>query len=181
MFRIWGYDVNVYHSDRKGGYWRCSLGMDLGAPLIVIGLNPSTANDEKPDHTIRRIQEYACWHGYRGFIMLNLFAQRALYPKNLPDRPLAALHKKNVATIMRIFEKRENIDVLAVWGENIKLRTYLSDALQDIMKIAAAKNVTWLKIGPSLTQTGHPRHPSRGAYQPLYTFDIDKYYNTHFR
>jgi len=41
--------------------------------LTFIGLNPSTANEEKDDPTIRRIIQFAKDNGYGGCRMLNLF------------------------------------------------------------------------------------------------------------
>jgi hypothetical protein len=54
---------------------------DLEAPYLnVIGLNPSTADENADDPTIRRCVGYAKDWGYGGLIMTNLFAWRATKP-----------------------------------------------------------------------------------------------------
>ncbi len=48
--------------------------------LYVIGINPSTANQEKPDRTIRRVMGFAEDNGFDGFAMINLYPQRSTLP-----------------------------------------------------------------------------------------------------
>ena len=63
------------------------LGADdpVGRPeLTFIGLNPSTADAQKDDPTIRRCIGFARRLGFDRMNMLNLFAYRATDPKNLP-------------------------------------------------------------------------------------------------
>jgi len=51
--------------------------------VIFIGLNPSTADAEKDDPTIRRCISFAQDWGYGGLVMLNLFAFRATHPADM--------------------------------------------------------------------------------------------------
>ncbi len=39
-------------------------------PLIVIGINPSTADKDKPDATMRRVMGFAERYGFDSFVML---------------------------------------------------------------------------------------------------------------
>lgn len=62
-----------FSADRKYRYalWRI---WDKSKPLVMfIGLNPSTANEEKPDPTITRVINFASDWGYGGLYMMNLF------------------------------------------------------------------------------------------------------------
>jgi hypothetical protein len=51
--------------------------------LMLIGLNPSTANANTDDPTIRRIRMLAQNNGYGGFYMTNLFPFITPYPEQL--------------------------------------------------------------------------------------------------
>jgi hypothetical protein len=61
--------------------WRSWLGGD--GVLMVIGLNPSTADDIYDDPTIRRCIGFAQVLGYHELCMTNLFAFRATYPSEM--------------------------------------------------------------------------------------------------
>jgi hypothetical protein len=52
-------------------------------PIAFIGLNPSTANEDSDDPTIRRIINFANDWGYGGVCMFNLFALVTPNPKDL--------------------------------------------------------------------------------------------------
>ena len=54
---------------------------------MVIGLNPSTADETQDDPTIRRCKRFAKDWGYGGLIMTNLFAIRATDPKEMIKHP----------------------------------------------------------------------------------------------
>ena len=49
--------------------------------LVVIGVNPSTANEKYPDPTVRKVIGFAKLNNYDGFVMLNLYAQRSIGSK----------------------------------------------------------------------------------------------------
>lgn len=55
-------------------------------PLFVLGVNPSTADDVKSDHTITRVCGFAERMGFDSFIMINVYPLRATDIMNL--RPM---------------------------------------------------------------------------------------------
>lgn len=62
-------------------------GNRLGDYLMVIGLNPSTADDMNDDPTIRRCIDFAKRWGYGALCMTNLFAWRATNPDDMKAQP----------------------------------------------------------------------------------------------
>lgn len=72
-----------FSSGRKYRYalWRI---WDKTKPLVMfIGLNPSTANEDQPDPTIRSVIRIASNNGYGGIYMLNCFPFVSSDPKKL--------------------------------------------------------------------------------------------------
>ena len=51
--------------------------------VMIIGLNPSTADETKDDPTITRCINFAKAWGYGGVCMANLFAYRATAPSDV--------------------------------------------------------------------------------------------------
>ena len=51
--------------------------------LLVVGLNPSTADETHPDPTVRKVVGFAEGGGYDGFAMLNLSSERATDKRSL--------------------------------------------------------------------------------------------------
>ena len=66
--------------------YRYALGRCWDASLPVLALvclNPSTADHEEPDHTVRRCLHFARVHGCGSILIRNLFAWRSSSPKVL--------------------------------------------------------------------------------------------------
>lgn len=75
----------IFSEDRKYRYtlyreWRSDLPI-----LMIIGLNPSTADETNNDPTIRRCLDFAKTWGFGRMIMTNLFAIRGTDPKILKE------------------------------------------------------------------------------------------------
>lgn len=170
------YRVDIYENSFDNSS-RFLLGMDGEKPLISIGLNPSTADEKKPDMTISKIIGFANRFGFDSFIMLNLYAQRATFPDNLDIKLDKIKHSQNISKITEQLKKYDEINILASWGEKIKKRGYLINCLKDINSALQNFKVNWLQIG-GLTKSGHPRHPSRAAYElGFQAFNFNRYIN----
>ena len=160
------YTINTYITNEDNSA-RFVLGYNNTNPLFVIGVNPSTADDTKADQTIRRVIGYAKRNGFNGFVMLNLYPQRATNPNDLHSEDMfdAELHKENLEHIKNIIKSVPNPTVLVAFGNTIVKRKYLSHCLNDIVDIINPYRVRLKTIG-RLTKNGHghPRHPSRGEY-----------------
>jgi hypothetical protein len=73
----------AFSEDRVHRYtlWREWMGGQGYA--MIVGLNPSTADETLDDRTIRRCINFAKGWGYGALCMTNLFAYRTRYPKVL--------------------------------------------------------------------------------------------------
>lgn len=80
----------VFSADRRYRYtlihrWDELLNPDHGIAWIC--LNPSTADENQLDPTLRRIRDFSASWGYSFFVMLNLFAWRATIPGDMKRAP----------------------------------------------------------------------------------------------
>lgn len=117
-----------------------------GRPVVFIGLNPSTADESADDPTIRRCVGYATGWGYKGLVMVNLFAYRATDPKIM-----AQAHDPIGPANDTILEATcaEAALVVAAWGVGGSLQR------RDARVKAMISDLHVLR----LTKDGHPGHP----------------------
>ena len=83
------------------------------AYVVFIGLNPSTADEEYDDPTIRKCMEFARAWGMGGMVMVNLFAFRSTDPMALlgtPD-PVGPETDEHIQDACRMSQR-----VIACWG-----------------------------------------------------------------
>lgn len=62
--------------------------------LLVVGLNPSTADETHPDLTMHKVMGFAEGGGYDGFAMLNLSSERATDKWSLSATLDEPMHRK---------------------------------------------------------------------------------------
>ena len=79
--------------------------------LAFIGLNPSTANSETNDPTIRRVIKFAKDNGYGGIKMLNLFTIISALPSVLLTHPNPLQEADNILS-----DIPQGQDVVLAWG-----------------------------------------------------------------
>lgn len=76
----------IFSEDRRYRYILWRVWSLIHPPLLVIGLNPSTANEFSDDATITRLMARSARAGFGGLLMANLYA----YVSTNPDVLLAA-------------------------------------------------------------------------------------------
>jgi len=119
--------------------------------LGFILLNPSTADEENDDPTIRRCIGYARDLGYGGIVLGNIFAFRATDPKDMmaADDPIGP---DNDDALRRICAETGN-EVICGWGSHGSYRQRGADVrlrlADEGMRLRALK----------LTASGEPGHP----------------------
>ena len=156
----------LYCGDDKARFILGEVGEN---PIICFGINPSTANDKEDDPTILKIRKIASENNCDGWIMLNLYPQRATNPNDMHKKADNDLNKKNYEAIRSVFNIYPNALTLASWGNAIEKRKYLKDCLKEILAIAPDRK--WVCRG-KLTVKGNPRHqlyvPDNTKLQDLY-------------
>ena len=156
----------VYIGDDKVRFILGEVGTNT---IICFGINPSTANDIKDDPTISKIRKIASENNCDGWIMLNLYPQRATNPNDMHIKAADDLTVKNYEVIRSVFNIYSNALTLASWGNAIEKRKYLKDCLKEILAIDPDRK--WVCRG-KLTVKGNPRHqlyvPNNTKLQDLY-------------
>ena len=123
----WLYAPNFYSE------YRYILGTRGKKPLICIGINPSTAEPDNLDNTLKSVERIAHGNGFDSFIMFNVYAQRATDPDAMEHTCNLALHKENLEAFRYVLSIGENPTVWAAWGTIIEKRDYLKSCVQDMI------------------------------------------------
>jgi hypothetical protein len=134
------------------GKFRYRLGRSWGdgAPLLFVMLNPSTADADQDDPTIRRCIGFAQAHGYNAIEVVNLFAYRATKPAALK----AAGYPIGPDNDHHIVEAAQGaVAVCVAWGDNAA-RLARPAA---VLALLRAQGIQPLAL--DLTDRGIPRHP----------------------
>ncbi len=128
-----------------------------GPRVCWVMLNPSTADAEVDDPTIRRCIGFAKTWGYDGITVVNLYPFRAANPADLK-----AWLRRGIGVMKARYDNGLHVDaatsrsaiVIAAWGAHTNEKT-------------VPWHPVWHHLG--LTKDGHPRHPLyvKGDTKPL--------------
>ncbi len=155
--------------------YRYILGTRGKKPLICVGINPSTAEPEHLDNTLKSVQRIAIGNGFDSFIMFNVYAQRATSPDDMELQCNPVLHRENMKAFAYALSISEKPVIWAAWGAIIEKRGYLSDCVGDMVRLGQEHGATWVCAG-AITKKGHPHHPLYlRRDEPLRPFDIAGY------
>ena len=170
--RKWLYVPNFYSE------YRYILGTRGEKPLICIGINPSTAQPDDLDNTLKSVERIALGNGFDSFLMFNVYAQRATNPDTMEKVCNPLLHRENMEAFRYILSLSKAPAVWAAWGTIIEKRPYLSQCLQDMVEIGKAHNASWYCAG-AVSKKGHPHHPLYlRKDEKLRPFDVTAYLDT---
>lgn len=121
-----------------------------GPVVNFIMLNPSTADGNRLDPTLRRCRTYAMAWGYGGFAITNLFAYRSAYKLVLRrvDDPVGPENDHYIV------EQAQQADlVVCGWGTDGKLHGRSNTVVQLLKTYGIALHYI------RLTREGQPGHP----------------------
>lgn len=139
--------------------YRYILGTKGENPLITIGINPSTAEPDNLDNTLKSVQRIADGNGFDSFIMFNVYAQRATDPDMMDKELNYQLHNENMKAFRYVLEHSgEHPAIWAAWGAIVEKRGYLKDCLSEMVSIGDEYGAVWYKAG-KVSVKGHPHHP----------------------
>ena len=148
----WLYAPNFYSE------YRYILGTRGKNPLICIGINPSTAQPDDLDNTLKSVERIALGNSFDSFIMFNVYAQRATDPDAMEKTYNPLLHKENLEAFRYVLSISKTPAVWAAWGTIIEKRDYLPDCVRDMVAAGQAYGASWYCAG-KVSKKGHPHHP----------------------
>jgi hypothetical protein len=164
-----GVEVQRWASISLCGRYRYSLARwwGPGARLAFLMCNPSTADAEQDDPTIRRCVGFARREGYDGIQVFNLYAYRATKPADLWAAWKRGVDirggERNDDLLAEVFRQSGHQPVVAAWGQHPK-----GSRIQSVLDLHPA-SANLLCLGT--TKAGEPRHPLMvRADQPLGTW-----------
>lgn len=154
--QITAFDMGSSALISKCGRYRYFLtrGWGDGGECTFIMLNPSVADAEEDDPTIRRCIGFARRSGYGSLRVVNLFALRATKPDELrlADDPVGPSNDEHIVTAL-------GADlVIAAWGAHGGLHGRDQQVI-DIFKFVMRANPKFTVHCLGHTQSGQPKHP----------------------
>ena len=168
----WLYAPNFYSE------YRYILGTRGENPLICIGINPSTAEPDNLDNTLKSVERIALGNGYDSFIMFNVYAQRATDPDAMERSCNELLHRENLEAFRYVLSISKKPAIWAAWGAIIEKRAYLSQCVRDMVAVGQTYGAQWYCAG-AITKKGHPHHPLYlRKDEKLKSFDVQAYLQT---
>lgn len=137
LTRMWGPDVNPDGRDGARG-------------VCWVMLNPSTADAEVDDPTIRRCLGFTRAWGFDRLVVVNLFALRSTNPKLLAQHQQPVGPENGAALALALGSSEV---LVAAWGASYPkaLRRHVDSVRRELRGRGA--------VCLGLTSTGEPRHP----------------------
>lgn len=135
-----------------------------GPSMTFIGVNPSTADAETDDQTIKKCIGFAKRHGCEAIQMLNLFAFRNRDTGEM-KKARDPVGPRNDAVLLEHATTAKT--VVVCWGGDGRHRGRDRQVVE--MLVAAGVELTCF----GFTQSGHPRHPVMLPYSAVLTSYLD--------
>lgn len=129
-----------------------------GTLVLFIMLNPSTADAERDDATIRKCIGFATRWGDSSLLVANLFAWRSTHPRDLLGKA-DPVGPANDATI-RSYAVSAHCVVLA-WGSHAPVRHLIERRAFEVRKLLRDRPLFTL----GHAKDGNPRHPLMLPYE----------------
>ena len=170
-------DKNWLYVNNTEDTIRYVLGEKGERMVACIGINPSTARPNALDNTLRSVKRIAQFNGFDGWIMYNVYPQRAKDPKQLHSEMDHGLLRKNIGVLCQTIQDLGIDMIWLAYGDLIESRDYLPFCMRSLYEYLKHFDLKWKIIGEP-TQKGHPKHPLyKSTISPFIDFDMEKYVN----
>lgn len=116
--------------DRRYRYWLIRVWDETLPLLCVIGVNPSTADEQTDDPTIRKTIGFATRLGFGGVLMLNVGAYRATDPREWKKTADPFGAENSIAHLKGYLAEFQPAAIVAAWGKNCSTYRGLHRALE---------------------------------------------------
>ena len=147
--------IYIKEKDNKVRY---ILGTKGNHTLCCIGINPSTAEPNKPDPTIRSVERITKRNGYDSFIMFNVYPVRSTIFENLSKEENHYYTEKNIREIIKIVKSLPKpVNIWLAYGNLIDKRSYMREGFNRLKKELDKYNCIYWTCG--ITKSGNPKHP----------------------
>lgn len=143
-------------------YWLARIWDPTLPTLVWVMLNPSTADADDDDPTIRRVIGFSKREGFGTALVVNVWALIATDPKDLHERR-GAFEPENLRCVEQAVSSRQ---VVAAWGSHIATGPALQRVRMAIRELAAGVWCLGLTKGQAakggmVRVNRQPRHPLR--------------------
>jgi hypothetical protein len=127
--------------------------------MVWVMLNPSTANADTDDQTLKKCMGFARQHGHGGVILVNLFALMARDPRKLLTSadPVGPENDEHILSACR-----SGGAIIAGWGA----RPFAHARATHVRELIDGTGRAVSCVG--LTKEGDPRHPLHPPYSSAF-------------
>jgi len=137
----------------------------FGGPVYAFfGINPSTADDEADDATVRKLLAFVCRWGGSKFLLGNVTPVRATNVQMLRGiRPAAAIYEENERQITAMIGQADIL--VPCWGSRTKVQPGLHARIDALLQQLLESGKPVLMFGK--TKSGDPMHPLMLGYSTV--------------
>jgi hypothetical protein len=145
---------NLCIPKESSGEYRYILGKEGKNPLVAICMNPSAANLNHSDRTVNKIIKASEELSYDGWIVFNVYPERATKPNDLGDFN-EELSNKNINKIIEYIEENKIKEVWGAWG--VCSKEPLVKGKKGLLKELKERKIKIFTFA-KLTKSGDPVH-----------------------
>ena len=129
--------------------------------LVFVGLNPSRADGNRDDPTLRRLQGFSHQWGYHHLVVLNLFARISSSPSWLRrcKDPIGAENNQHLHQWFHLWALQPTWDLWLGWGAFGGLMQRDEVVLKMLNGVSDQRGHHPPPFVTGVTKAGYPRHP----------------------